>query len=81
MEGQAPDMSRPISREAVRLIRETCAAEILHADLCAMSIAVCLYRKSVTGMIPAVVCVLGNVPFIIIQMYRRPKPVSLRRKL
>lgn len=88
---RVPDMSRmlpvlipkkrlsDLSPEALaRMINETCVAEVIHVFLFLASLY-CLKLWSGIGGICLVVVynVLGNIPFILIQRFNRPRLVSL----
>ena len=81
-----PDMSRVMKRmvpkrltagaseEAVeRLIEETCIAETTHVMLMLMSVICINIWPGRGGVIIALLFSAGNVPFIIVQRYNRPK--------
>lgn len=57
-----------------RMLQETCVAESVHAVECVLGL-VCLWLwPGVGGVITAAVYILlGNLPFIIIQRYNRPR--------
>lgn len=60
------------------LIKETCIAEFIHFALCVFSVGVYHIWKNSVGVWLTVLCVLGNIPFILIQRYNRPLLVALR---
>lgn len=89
-----PDMSRVmkdmlpkrVDRKATadsvdRLICETCVAETVHKILCVLSVGVYFIWKNTVGAILTAVCIICNLPFIIIQRYNRPHLVKLREHL
>ena len=63
------------------LLRETCVAEAVHVILCVLSLGVYFIWKNTIGIILALMCVIGNIPFILIQRYNRPHLVVLREHL
>lgn len=89
-----PDMSRVMkdmlpkrvdrsatSESVDMLIRETCVAETVHNILCVLSIGVYFIWKNTVGVILSAVCIICNLPFIVIQRYNRPHLVVLRDRL
>ena len=63
------------------LIKETCVAECVHYWLCVFSVGIYLIWKNYVGVILALVFVVCNIPFIMIQRYNRPHLIKLRNKL
>ncbi len=59
------------------LILETCVAEFVHWMLVLISPVFLVLMEGVAGRIGAVVYALGNLPFVMIQRYNRPRLVSL----
>lgn len=63
------------------LIQETCVAELVHWGLILFSLGIFLFWRT-----PGAVCffflynLLGNVPFIMIQRYNRPRLLKLAAK-
>lgn len=91
---KVPDMSRYMkdmlpkkvsfgsdSESVDMLIRETCVAEFIHKALCVFSLGVYFFWKNNIGIILALVCIICNVPFIIIQRCNRPHLIRLRNRL
>ncbi len=88
-----PDMSkllRFLPRKAVgsrsaeqarRLVQETCLAETVHLCLMALSAPVLFIWPGWKGAILWAVYALGNVPFIMIQRYNRPRLQHLAQTL
>ena len=81
-----PDMSRILpwaipakkleGRDLQRLpemIRETCVAELTHWLLCLAGLYCLRLWRGVGGTVMALLNVLGNLPFILIQRYNRPR--------
>lgn len=81
-----PDMSRIMpdmvpkrlpanagSQEVEVLIRETCVAELIHVVLILVSPTIIHFCRRWYGVLLCVIFALGNVPFILIQRYNRPK--------
>lgn len=86
-QAKAPDMSRIFKRimpekkmtaetvaDVPRMLEETCVAELTHALLSVLGLAMLWIWPGVGGIIvTAVYILLGNIPFIIIQRYNRPR--------
>lgn len=64
-----------------QMVQETCVAELTHGLLCIMGLCCPLIWKSIGGWILFVLYLLGNIPFILIQRYNRPKLVRLQKRL
>lgn len=85
--GRVPDMSlilprvMPPKRVSINdssstlelLLKETCIAEITHELLCFFGFACTLIWRGLGGFCVSVIYMLGNLPYIIIQRYNRPK--------
>lgn len=70
------------SKEANRLVKESCVAEMTHYALSILGIGIYyIWKKSSTGIILTILYILMNLPFIIIQRYLRPKYIDIRDKL
>lgn len=91
---RVPDMSRiirkmyrkevsasPNAENLQRLIEETCVAEAVHAILILLSLYVVKIWKGAAGWIIWGLCILGNLPFIIIQRYNRPRFLKTLNRL
>ena len=65
------------SVEIRRLIAETCAAERTHVRLSLASGIIIFFWKNKVGVYLWVLCILGNLPFILIQRYNRPQLIRL----
>lgn len=63
------------------MIQETCVAELTHFLLGILGLGCVLVWRSTEGWILASLYALGNVPYILIQRYNRPKLVLLLYKL
>lgn len=86
-QAKVPDMSRIFKRimpekkmtaetvaDVPRMLEETCVAELTHALLSVLGLAMLWIWPGVGGIIvTAVYILLGNVLFIIIQRYNRPR--------
>lgn len=64
---------RPNAENLERLIQESCVAEIVHYVLTILSFAVVFIWRGVWGWIAWFLCILGNIPFSIIQRFNRPR--------
>ena len=69
------------SAEVQVLIKETCVAEFIHGLLCVLSVGVYFIWENAIGVFLVVLCVVGNLPFILIQRYNRPHLQSLKRRM
>lgn len=89
-----PDMSRIMkdmlpkrvtagvsSQNIQSLIKETCVAEFVHQFLCLLSVGIYFIMKNGVGILLVVICIVGNLPFIMIQRYNRPHLIVLRDHL
>lgn len=89
-----PDMSRIMkdmlpkkityksgSENIQALIKETCVAEFIHKALSVFSIGVYFIWKNSIGVVLVIVCVVCNLPFIIIQRYNRPHLIELKNRI
>jgi len=64
-----------------RLIRETCVAEFIHILLIALSPVLGRFIDGRIGVFYVVCSILGNIPYIMIQRYNRPKLIHLYNSL
>lgn len=94
-QNKLPDMSRIFSafmpakklpeqvnaQNIEQMVQETCVAELTHVLLCIMGLGCPLIWKSIGGWILFALYLLGNIPFILIQRYNRPKLVRLLKRL
>lgn len=93
-QSRIPDMSRMLPRfmpakklekdfagKLPVMIKETCVAELIHLIL-ALLAPVCLYiRRGIGGIVLTVLYELGNLSFILVQRYNRPRLLRLQQKL
>lgn len=96
-QNKVPDMSRvfpkimpaksmktiPDQRGLKTMIHETCVAEAVHSLLCVLGLYMLRLWRGLGGVIFYLVYVLaGNLPFLLIQRYNRPRlmRVYLRRE-
>lgn len=88
-----PDMSRILPRtmpakrlsagykeKLPRMIQETCVAEMIHFLLCLNGLACIFIWKGPGGVVLSIVYILGNLPFIVVQRYNRPRLLQLMKK-
>ena len=69
---------RPDAQTLLVMIRETCAAEATHALLLLAGLGVLAFWPGVWGIVLYLVyAIFGNLVFIIIQRYNRPRLVRL----
>lgn len=73
--------ARPTAGNMECLVQETCVAEAVHWVLIVLSLAVLKIWKGLGGWICYFLCILGNLPFIIIQRYNRPRLVRTLARL
>ena len=90
---KVPDMSRRMgdmvkkraprtAAEAEAVLRETCVAELVHGAELVLSVPVFLLMRSSWAVLVYVIFNgLGNLPFLIIQRYNRPRLAAIWRKL
>lgn len=63
------------------LIAETCVAECVHYWLIVLSLGIFLFWRGVWALVFWLVYnIMGNVPFILIQRYNRPRLVLLEQR-
>lgn len=64
-----------------KLVKESCVAEMIHYVLCVFAIGIYNIWKGGLGILLAVLYIVGNFPYVIIQRYNRPNYIALRDKL
>ena len=69
------------SQRVELLVQETCVAELVHAALMVLALPVLLCRQWWAALMVAVYDLVGNLPFIMIQRYNRPRLERLAEKL
>lgn len=74
-------MDKDVREKLPDMIRETCVAELIHVLLCFSGLYCIRIWNGTGGKIIAILNVLGNIPFILIQRYNRPRFLCLLRKL
>ena len=65
--------STPNTDNLRHLIEETCVAEFIHLSLIVCSLALLVICRGVMRWIGIGACLIGNVPFILIQRFNRPR--------
>lgn len=73
--------ARPTADGMERLVRETCVAESVHWVLLVLSLRVLKIWKGLGGWFCYALCILGNLPFIMIQRYNRPRLTQMALRL
>lgn len=64
-----------------RMIEETCVAEFIHKLLIVFSLGVIEIWDGKNGWICWFLCLLGNLPFILIQRFNRPRLQAVLKRL
>ncbi len=64
-----------------RLLYETCVAEFIHWLLIIFGFYCKIIWKGNGGTVISIIWMLGNLPFIIIQRYNRPKIMKTYKKM
>lgn len=67
------------SRHLLRLLQETCVAEFVHNALIVFSPFVLFFVRGNVAFVCMLLFMLGNLPFVMIQRYNRPKLARLYR--
>lgn len=75
------EVTKDFRKQLPRMITETCIAEWIHGLLCILSIPCLLLWPGWGGMIFTLLYILGNIPFMMIQRYNRPRLMALNRKM
>lgn len=90
---KVPDVSKYIKKipakqitkssvDAIKiLIKETCVAEVAHYLLIILAIPINFISDGLSGFICFLMYSLGNLPYIIIQRYNRPRLIKLLEKM
>lgn len=64
-----------------RMVQETCVAEFIHGALAVLGFACIFIWKNIGGAVVSFLFLLGNIPFILVQRYNRPKLVRVYKKM
>ena len=91
---RAPDMSKLLpflmpkknlcancKNQLPRMIRETCVAELIHWALCISGLYCLRLWSGIGGILVVIANTIGNLAFVIIQRYNRPRLIRLMNKL
>lgn len=73
--------TRLTAENTKRLILETCVAEYVHSFLILISPFILFFTEGFSGVLFMILNILGNVPFIMIQRYNRPRLIKVYDKL
>lgn len=63
------------------MIKETCVAELVHWLLVVPGFYCLFLREGAGGIIIVILYELGNIPYIIIQRYNRPRLISTLKRM
>lgn len=93
-QNRLPDMSRifpflmqekkvkgSFQRDLPAMISETCIAEWIHGLLCILALPCIFIWPGPGGLCFTILYILGNLPFMIIQRYNRPRLTAIQRRL
>lgn len=69
--------TKPTKESLTLMIRETCIAEWEHRTVSVLGFGCALIWNGMGGMILSILFLIGNLPFIIIQRYNRPRLIRL----
>ncbi|GEM_PF-737097 len=70
--------ARPDLEQVLLMIRETCMAELIHVILAFLGLLIPVICPGILGWLVAIAyIVFGNLPYVIIQRYNRPRLVAL----
>ena len=78
---QPKQVTRDFASELPLMIRETCIAEFIHSLLCLLALPCLLIWPGWGGSIFLLLYILGNLPFIMIQRYNRPRLQHLQARM
>jgi len=76
----AKNLSGDYAARLPRMIEETCTAELIHLLLCVTGLACLWIWPGVGGTIITMLYILGNLPFVLIQRYNRPRLLRLQKR-
>ncbi len=69
------------ARHAELMLQETCVAEFIHHILAILGFGCVFIWENIGGWIVSLLYAVGNIPYIIIQRYNRPKLITLLTRL
>lgn len=72
---------QPDKENLRRLIQETCVAEIVHYQLIFLSLPLLKFWPGPGGIVSFSLCGAGNLLFVIIQRYNRPRLIKAFQRL
>lgn len=72
---------KPSAAELETMVKETCVAECIHSLLCLAGLVCLRLWRGFGGLIVALLYALGNLPFILVQRYNRPRLQRLHSRL
>ena len=78
--GNAKELEGRDLQRLPEMIRETCVAELIHLLLCLAGLHCLRLWRGVGGVAVAALNICGNLPFIVIQRYNRPRLKRLLRR-
>lgn len=81
MPSKSPKTGRQTPEDVKLNLQETCIAEVIHNALAIVGFGCVLIWPGVGGAVMALLCLLGNIPFVMIQRYNRPRFVKLYDRL
>lgn len=69
------------TRKLETLVQETCVAEVVHLALFLVSPSIYRFCRNGIGVVFSVLFGVGNLPFVLIQRYNRPKLLALMERM
>ena len=78
---QEKKVTRNLRQDLPLMIRETCIAEFIHVLLCVAGLWCMVIWPGFGGFLMSFLYTLGNLPFIMIQRYNRPRLRALHEKI
>lgn len=74
-------VSRPEKEVVEDMLMETCVAEVIHVGLLLFGFGAVFIWKGLGGVVASILYFLGNLPYIIIQRYERPRLERLSERM
>lgn len=74
-------LEKPTASRLELMVQETCVAECIHGVLCLCGLPCLWLWPGAGGITVTVLYVLGNLPFILVQRYNRPRLQRLQQRL
>ncbi|MBQ4564122.1 MAG: glycosyl-4,4'-diaponeurosporenoate acyltransferase [Lachnospiraceae bacterium] len=81
MPSKSPKMGRQTAEDVKLNLQETCVAEVIHNVLAMLGFGCVRIWSGPGGVVMALLCLLGNVPFVMVQRYNRPRFAKLYDRL